>query len=81
MAEVWSSFLYFKASDSDGLESVYVISSHNQANIRIAFPFKTNHLSGNVAFISQNIGEDYKDWDKRNVAKTKNYVSISAQWD
>ena len=81
MNNIVASFSLYRASESDGLESGDPVSSHNQANIRIAFPFKTNHLSGNVAFISQNIGEDYKDWDKRNVAETKNYVSISAQWD
>lgn len=76
-----ASISLYRTDNSNGLESGSNIPGHTRTDLRVAFPFRINSLNGNIAFISQNIGDDYIDWRNDNIVETKNYVSVSAQWD
>jgi iron complex outermembrane receptor protein len=78
---ITASIAIYRTDKSNGLESGDNIDGHSRTDIRIAFPFRISKLNGNVAFISQNIGDNYVDWRDDNTVETKNYVSVSTQWD
>lgn len=76
-----SSVLYYRVSESNGLGSGDPLPGYQHVNVRVGFPFRASGISGEVAFVAQNVGDGYIDWRQENVAETQHYVTISAQFD
>ncbi|MDT8384653.1 MAG: TonB-dependent receptor [Gammaproteobacteria bacterium] len=76
-----SSLLYYRVSESNGLGSGDPLPGYQHVNVRVGFPFRASGVSGELAFVVQNIGDGYIDWRSENVAETQQYVTVSAQLD
>lgn len=75
-----TSLAFYRVSESEGLGSGNPIPAHNRADFRIAFPFHTNGIRGDVAFVTQNFLDEYNDWRNDNTFETRHFVSMTAQF-
>ena len=78
---ITASILHYRVSESNGLGSGKLLPGYRHINLRLAFPFKAPQVSGEVAFVVQNYGDEYLDWRSDNTAETQQFVTISAQFD
>jgi iron complex outermembrane receptor protein len=78
---ILGSINYFRANESNGLGSGDPVPGYRRLDIRISAPFQWHHVHGELAFIAQNIADDYLDWRSDNLSERIHYVSLSAQWE
>jgi len=75
-----TSLAFFRVPEVEGLEDGDLIPAHNRADFRIAFPFHTNGIRGEVSFVTQNFLDEYNDWRDDNTFDTRHFVSMTAQF-
>lgn len=75
------SILFYRVSESNGLGSGDPEKGYRHVNLRLGVPLRTAGMTGELAFVAQNITNEYIDWRDDNTAETQHYITFSAQWD
>ena len=82
MHNVAASFMMYHSSSYEGLGSGNPVDSYNQADIRLAIPFRKNKFKGEIAFVSQNItGVKIFDWGEDNLMGNRNLITITGKFN
>ncbi|NOX77202.1 MAG: TonB-dependent receptor [Gammaproteobacteria bacterium] len=71
-----SSISYYSVSKSNGLGSGDGVKRYKTANLRLAYPFTWGSARGEISWVYENLGGDYKNWRQDNTMTAQHYVSI-----
>ncbi len=52
------------------------VPAYNRLDLRLAKSFKISNVSGKLAFIAQNIGDEYADFQEQNIMRKRYYLSL-----
>ena len=72
---------YSSVSRSDGLGSGDAVPKYQTANLRLGFPITWGSARGELAWVYENLGNDYLDWRQDNTMVTQHYLTLSMQLD
>jgi outer membrane receptor protein involved in Fe transport len=77
-----ASFALYQSSFYEGLGTGNPTGTQNRADVRLAIPFHKDKLSGEIAFVVQNIsGSTYQDWSRANIMGGRELITISGHID
>jgi hypothetical protein len=83
-SDITGSLLWTSISKSDGLGSGDAVDGHKRLDFRLGIGFGNRKLMGELAFVVQNLLDDYTDWatspGEDHIFDTRHIVNLSMQW-